>query len=107
LTDCGNFSRGAGTLGTERDSAFSQLAVKGLHRNNYVTNLQAHWPKDDGVHDPLFMMKLQRRVSASTVSRVNWAPSSLSGQELATLNANVLCSPSASTLSVLKMMPSK
>jgi hypothetical protein len=27
---CGNFSQGAGMSGTERDIAFSQLAVKGL-----------------------------------------------------------------------------
>jgi hypothetical protein len=29
----GNFSQGARTPGTERDIAFSQLAVKGLKRN--------------------------------------------------------------------------
>jgi hypothetical protein len=30
--ECGNFSQDAGTLGTERVMAFSQLAVKGLMR---------------------------------------------------------------------------
>jgi hypothetical protein len=36
----GNFSQGAGTLGTLRDIAFSQLAVKGL--NSIKTLLQSH-----------------------------------------------------------------
>jgi hypothetical protein len=46
--ECGNFSQSAGTPGTERDIAFSQLAVKGLNRclEVHLKDLYSHTKKN-------------------------------------------------------------